>query len=60
MSGEFADEHGGDHGVLVAYGGAGEVSVGLLESHEEVGLAALALQHAHLLADELEAGERAA
>lgn len=60
MGGELADEHGGDHGVLVADGGAGEVAVGLLEAHEEVALAPLGLQHADLLADELEAGERAA
>ena len=57
---ELADEHGGDHGVLVAHGGAGEVAVGLLEAHEEVALAPLGLQYADLLADELEAGERAA
>lgn len=60
MGGELADEHGGDHGVLVADGGAGEVAVGLLKAHEEVALAPLGLQHADLLADELEAGERAA
>lgn len=60
MCGELADEHGGDHGVLVADGGAGEVAVGLLEAHEEIALAPLGLQHADLLADELEAGERAA
>lgn len=60
VGGELADEHGGAHGVLVAHGGAGEVAVGLLEAHEEVALAALGLQHADLLADELEAGERAA
>ena len=60
MCGKLADEHGGDHGVLVADGGAGEVAVGLLEAHEEIALAPLGLQHADLLADELEAGERAA
>ena len=60
VGGELADEHGGDHGVLVADGGAGEVAVGFLEAHEEVALAPLGLQHADLLADELEAGEGAA
>ena len=60
VGGELADEHGGDHGVLVADGGTGEVAVGLLEAHEEVALTAFRLQHADLLADELEAGERAA
>lgn len=60
MCSELADEHGGDHGVLIAHGGAREVAVGLLEAHEEVALAPLGLQHANLLADELEAGERAA
>lgn len=60
MCGELADKHGCDHGVLVADGGAGEVAVGLLEAHEEVALAPLGLQHADLLADELEAGESAA
>ena len=57
VSSHFADQHGADHGVLVADVGTCQVAVGLFEAQDEALHFACVLQTGDLIADPLEAGE---
>ena len=56
----LADEHGCDHGVLVADIGSGQVSVAFLKTEDEAVGFSRCFQTGDLVADPLESGEDAA